>query len=191
MLTPRRKGSDYHHGSLYESAVLAGKKIIERGGVNALGIRKIADQLHVTPASLYRHFESLEQLQSAIAAEVRDEIAELMISRREKVKVNNAAEKMYAIGSGYIEYAELNPRLFEVAFLTCDSAVPTPQSDKSWNVLIDGINNFKKPLPPGIEYLLWSVVHGFATLVAQNAIEPKDIKVRKKEVLDGIGRLLK
>jgi hypothetical protein len=57
--------------------------------------------------------------------------------------------------------------------------------------LIEGLHRFKKPLPQGIEYLLWSVVHGFATLVAQNAIHPKDIKVRKKEVLDGIGGLLK
>lgn len=85
MLTPRSKGHDYHHGDLRASAIAAGREMIKKGGINALGLRKVAERLQVSPAALYRHFEDVEALQAEICAEVRQELGEYMLAERNQV----------------------------------------------------------------------------------------------------------
>lgn len=190
MLTPRRKGSTYHHGALYDAAIEAGTRQIEKGGLAALGVRKIANELHVTPAALYRHFESAEDLQAAISISVRRELGQYLQSERKKSTSKSPKILMRIIGDAYIDFARKNPRLFEVAFLHCDATNLDRADDPAWQVLMEGVNNFKGRLKPGTELVLWSVVHGFAMLVAQEALNQKESKHQQKLVLDGVGRLL-
>ena len=85
MLTPIRKGSDYHHGDLRDAVIQVARDLIANEGVSALGIRRVALRINVTPAALYRHFQSLEQLRGEVSGRVRNEMAEMMIVAREKV----------------------------------------------------------------------------------------------------------
>lgn len=191
MLTPKRKGSDYHHGQLRESAILVARELIETGGMNALGIRKIASRLKVTPASLYRHFESFEELQNILGERFRNEMADFMISKRDQVKIKSSKLKLRTIGSAYIDFAAKNPRLFEAAFTYCDPKNLESNSDRAWQVLLDGVNELKGRQLPGIEMILWSSVHGLSTLFAQGSITKPQLNREKKLILDGLGRLLK
>jgi len=191
MLTPRRKGSDYHHGQLRESAILVARDLIAQGGMAALGIRKIAEKLNVSPASLYRHFESIEDLQVELGERFRDELADYMIKKRDRVRINSPKLKLRTIGSAYIDFAASNPRLFEAAFTYCGPSKRDDNSDRSWQVLVDAVNDLKGRQLPGIEMVLWSSVHGLATLTAQGAIEKAKLNREKKAVLDGVGKLLR
>lgn len=191
MLTPRRKGSDYHHGELRDSAILVARDLIAKGGIQSLGIRKIAEKLNVSPASLYRHFESIEDLQLELGKRIRDELADYMVTQRNRLKINSPRLKLRTIGSAYIDFAAKNPRLFEVAFSYCPPNKRIENSDRAWEVLVQAVNELKGRQLPGIEMILWSSVHGLATLAAQGAIDKRSLERDKKEVLNGIGKILR
>lgn len=199
MLTPKRKGSDYHHGNLKKAALVAAREIVSIKGVTSLGIRKVADRLQVTPAALYRHFQSLEELQFELSNIVINELADFMLLKKQKVskKSTNShkiiVQEFNAVGDAYIEYAKSNPRLFEVAFLFCKPAKSSLISDRAWQVLQDCINELlrigyiRKSKKESAPLIAWSGVHGLANLVAQGAIPPENYQFFKESVLEGIG----
>lgn len=197
MLTLKRKGADYHHGDLKFAAVIAGRNLIAAGGLHALGIRRVAERIGVTPAALYRHFASLEDLQSEISGYVRSEIGELMLSRREQVKkhrdsIKYEIEKFRAIGEAYVDFADSNPRLFEVAFIHHQNQSIGEYSELAWQILNESIERFvalgmtSKDNREKAPLVAWSSVHGLATLVANRAIAPSEVKFFRTAVLDGV-----
>jgi AcrR family transcriptional regulator len=197
MLTPTRKGSDYHHGDLRHSAVLAARKLIADGGMHSLGLRKVSSTVGVSPAALYRHFENLEQLRADVAAQIRSEIAELMIAKRNRVPKSSSPKKFAikrfeAIGQGYVEYAKKNPWLFEIAFIPCEEDSTMDLDDRAWLVLQESVtelqdvgllNQKTKAIAP---MLAWSSVHGLATLIAQKAIPASELQKSLSDIYAGI-----
>ena len=181
MLTLRGKDSGYHHGDLRASSIAAGRKLITKGGFHALGIRKVAETIGVSPAALYRHFEDLNAFQEAISLSVREDLGEYM--EREFRNIKNPDRKLRALGSAYIDYASENPRLFEVAFLRCENSdAPEPQG-KAWELLQSGIKELSSKQINGLDLALWSLVHGFATLVAQGTIRKSEFQKQRNLVL--------
>lgn len=200
MLTPRRKSDTYHHGELKLSAVSAGLKLIQNYGVHALGIRKVAERLSVSPAALYRHFEDIEELKLEISAEVSKQLAERMASRRDKV-VKNSDKKEFviarfrAIGEAYLDYARDEPNLFEIAFYCLSKPeLMDPQNidDQSWSILVEGMNELvdvgllDESKFEDFSKFAWSSVHGLATLVSQGFIREEEFNKYKKAVLGGV-----
>lgn len=197
MLTPKRKGSDYHHGDLKSAAIVAGRNLIEAGGIQALGIRRVAERLGVTAPALYRHFDSLEVLLFEISCQVRQELGELMMLRRNNVKTSRDSrkfelDKFTAMGEAYVDFADRHPRLFEVAFIHHQNRSIGDYNELSWQILNESIENFVKlGMTPKSKrekapLLAWSAVHGLATLVANRSISPEEVNFFRVAVLDGV-----
>lgn len=197
MLTLQRKGSEYHHGDLKSAAIIAGRNLIEGGGLPALGIRRVADTIGVTAPALYRHFASLEELLVEITCQVRQEIGELMLERRRLVKVPRDVrkyelEKFRAIGDAYIDYADKHPKLFEIAFIHHQEKSTSEYNELAWQVLNESIENFvalgmiPKNKRDSAPLVAWSAVHGVATLVANRAVASAEIKFFQTAVMDGV-----
>lgn len=187
MLTLRSKGSDYHHGDLKTSAIAAGRELVAKGGVHALGIRKVADKIGVTPAALYRHFADISEFQGAISQTIRDELGEFMETKSRFAK--NPNKKLQAIGGAYIDFAARNPRLFEMAFLWCGSSEPPEPEGKAWELLQSGIKGLSNKRINGLDLALWSLVHGFATLVSQGTIGKSEFQRQRNLVLKSAEKL--
>ena len=197
MLTPKRKGADYHHGDLKSAAVIAARNVVALGGPQALGIRPVAQKLGVTAPALYRHFSSLEELLSEVCCSALEELGNLMLARRSKVPVRKdkkryEIEKFYAIGDAYVEYAQKFPRLFETAFNNPSGHKVGEYNDLAWRILNECIENFvalgltprsKRRTAP---LVAWSAVHGLATLVSNQSVSPSDLPFFRKAVMDGV-----
>jgi AcrR family transcriptional regulator len=200
MLTPRRKSDTYHHGDLKESAVSAGLRIIQSKGLHALGIRKVAERLNVSPAALYRHFEDIEELRIEISTEVSKQLATQMASRRDKVPESSdkkvlALSRFKAIGEAYIDYARQEPKLFEIAFYCLSNPElmdPENLDDQSWSILQESINELvavkliEKEKVADFSKFAWSAVHGLAILVSQGFIQESEFNRFKRAVLGGV-----
>lgn len=197
MLTPRRKGSDYHHGDLKSAAILTARQLIEVGGVQALGIRRVAEEIGVTAPALYRHFLSLEDLLGEVSRTVRVELGDAMLHRRSSVKTHRdkkkfELEKFRAIGEAYIDFAERHPRLFEIAFIHNSDETIGDYDDLAWEILNESVENFvalgmtSKKKRDSAPLVAWSAVHGLATLVANKAIAEGDVEFFRKAVMDGV-----
>ena len=197
MLTLKRKGSDYHHGDLRLAAIIAGRNLIEAGGLQALGIRRVAEKIGVTAPALYRHFASLEDLLLEISGHIRAEMGELMLSRRNRVaKSRNPKtfeiEKFRAIGDAYIDFADQHPHLFEVAFIHHENQSMAEYSELPWQLLNESLDNFvrlgmtPKSKRERAPLVAWSSVHGLATLIANRAIAPAEVNFFRDAVMDGV-----
>lgn len=201
MLTPRSKGHDYHHGDLRASAIAAGRESIKKGGINALGLRKVAERLQVSPAALYRHFEDVEALQAEICAEVRQELGEYMLAERDKArkstsKALNARIRFRSLGNSYMDFANNNKKLFESAFLFRLHGNSEEAEGLAWDLLNESLDELRSVgalLAKTDEeacMLAWSAVHGLATLVAQDAIPPEQYELSKTQIMNGVERAL-
>ena len=197
MLTPQRKGSDYHHGDLRHAAIMAARKLVAEHGIPGLGLRKVSEKVAVSPAALYRHFEDLEQLRAELSAQVRIEIGELMVAKRDrapksKSRRRNAIVRFEALGEGYVEYAKRNPRLFEIAFTFCDRDPSIKDADLAHRALEESVYELAEAgllssktaeIAP---MLAWSSVHGLATLIAQEAIPAKEHATSLQQIFQGV-----
>jgi AcrR family transcriptional regulator len=197
MLTPKRKGADYHHGDVKSAAVLAGRNLIEVGGLPALGIRRVAENIGVTAPALYRHFRSLEDLLCEISHSIRNELGAAMIARQNYVTKHREVKKyeiakFEAIGDAYIDFADQHPLLFQVAFIHHDNQKIVEFSEVSWLILTESIDRFislgmmPKSKRESAPLIAWSAVHGLATLIANRAIEPSEAPFFRSSVMKGV-----
>lgn len=195
MLTPEYKSNKYHHGNLKSSAILVAEKIVATKGVTGLGLRKVATLTGVSPAALYRHFENLDDLIYALSDRIREELGQKMSSALANADVenhNSSIERLKVLGSTYIDFAAQNPKLFGIAFLNRDDSTVDDYTELAWLLLREEVNNlenegqFGNLLASELPSMLWSLVHGCASLVASHALATREVESFKKTVLHGI-----
>lgn len=162
----------YHHGDLKSALVAAGIDILEAEGIPGLSLRAIAARCGVSHSAPKNHFGSLRGLLTAIAAEgFRRHTAAMCEGLSENA---TREQRLTTAMQGYADFAEQNPALFELMFskLHCDFADPQLEqaSSASYAVLreisrdLDWAHAGLPDSQTRTEMMLWSLVHGYATL---------------------------
>ena len=141
----------------------------------------------VVPNAAYRHFADRDELLAAVCAAAMGELADRMAAGVARVPgpygdADAAGRRLGAIGTAYLEFAHEEPGLFATAFAlpqqhdygapddgTGRDRTPLGQLRAALDELVDaGV------LPPqrrdGIEYPIWSAVHGLAVLTGQGPL---------------------
>jgi AcrR family transcriptional regulator len=90
------------------------RRLLDRHGVKAVTMRRVARAVGVTPMAVYRHFPSRANLLDALADQGFDELAALLAGKRFSGEVELQLLKLVEI---YLDHALENPRLFELMFL--------------------------------------------------------------------------
>ena len=141
----------------------------------------------VVPNAAYRHFADRDELLAAVCTAAMRELAGRMAAGVARVpgEYGDAAAargRLRAIGAAYLEFAREEPGLFATAF-----AVPRQHA---YGVPDDGTDQERMPLDhlraaldelvdagvldqrrrEGIEYPVWSAVHGLAVLAGQGPL---------------------
>lgn len=175
------KRKNYHHGDLKPALIEAGLDLLEERGLENLSLRAIAARVGVSHTAPKNHFDGLKGLLTAIAA---------VGFRRHAAEMRRGAEaeppgkaRLDAACNGYVRFALENPALFRLMFsrTLCDHGDPDLQAAArdSYGVL-RGISHgldWDKADAPGspwrTEWMLWSMVHGYATLLIEGQIARK------------------
>ena len=170
-----------------ESLVAAGLELARTGGPEAVVLREATRMVGVVPNAAYRHFADHDELLAAVCTAAMWEFAGRMAARVARVRGKAgdpaaALRRLNAIGSAYLEFARDEPGLFATAF-----AVP---QDHAYGVPDDETGPYRTPLSQlraaldelvdahvldprrraGIEYPIWSAVHGLAVLTGQGPL---------------------
>jgi AcrR family transcriptional regulator len=162
----------YHHGDLKKALVAEGIALLEESGLEGLSLRAIAARAGVSHAAPRNHFGSLRGLLTAIAAEGFRRHAAMMRAGFDP-DASRKARRLAAM-EGYVRFAAGNPALFALMFspMFCDHDDPAlaEAGGESYGVLREiarGLDWDKDEAPDAdqrAEMLLWSIVHGYATL---------------------------
>ncbi len=148
------------------------------------------------PNAAYRHFADRDELLAAVCTAAMAELADRMAAgvARVRGKYGDAAaarRRLGAIGTAYLEFARQEPGLFAAAFalpqqhayaVTDGGAghdrTPLGQLRTRLDELVDaGVLDRRRR--DGIEYPIWSTVHGLAVLAGQGPLREVPDATRK------------
>jgi AcrR family transcriptional regulator len=164
-------------------------------------LREATRKVGVVPNAAYRHFADRDELLSAVCTAAMRELGARMAAGVARVRGRRgdaaaARRRLGAIGSAYLEFAWEEPGLFATAFAlplqhaydalgdgTVADWRPLAQLRTALDELVDaGVLDRKRR--DGIEYPIWSIVHGLAVLTGQGPLrEVPDATRRRLEQL--------
>jgi AcrR family transcriptional regulator len=174
-------------GAVRDGLVAAGLELARAGGPDAVVLREAARTVGVVPNAAYRHFADRDELLAAVCTGAMGELAARMAAGTGRVRgrYGNAAaarRRLHAIGRAYLEFAREEPGLFAAAFalprpheydVQDSGAVQPPMPLDQLRAVLDELAVAGVLSPrrrPGIEYAIWSTVHGLAVLTGQGPL---------------------
>jgi AcrR family transcriptional regulator len=181
---PRRRRP---RGAVRDGLVAAGLELARAGGPDAVVLREATQMVGVVPNAAYRHFADRDQLLAAVCTAAMRELAARMAAGVGRVRGRYgdpaaARRRLRAIGRAYLEFAREEPGLFATAFAvprqhgyddpgggTGQDPMPLDQLRAVLDELADaGVLSRRRRA--GIEYPIWSTVHGLAVLTGQGPL---------------------
>ena len=179
----------YHHGDL-EAALLAQARIfVAEQGADNVSMREVAASLGVSPSAVYHHFSDRVALLSAVGRIVFDDIADFQEKAMQAFPGKSLAAtsaRLRNLGMAYVDFAQANPHLFRLCFgpLCVDPITVAggnfdhKKANRAWNLLIKGLDELAAAggidpkIRPNAEIMVWSAIHGVATLILDGLLPP-------------------
>jgi AcrR family transcriptional regulator len=162
--------------ALRESIVEAARTIVRDDGLHALTMRRIAEAIDYAPASLYAHFESREALLAELCGEGFAALRGALESAIEGVAEPRA--RLERLGLAYVRFALENPATYRLIFME-DTAltkgvfekIGSDDGERALGLIVAPLAELraagvlrKSADPMRLADLLWTIVHGIASL---------------------------
>ncbi len=188
-------------GAVRDGLVAAGLELARAGGPDAVVLREATRMVGVVPNAAYRHFAGRDELLAAVCAAAMDELAARMAAGVARVPgaygdAAAARRRLGAIGAAYLAFAREEPGLFATAFAlpqqhaygvpdggTGPDRTPLGQLRAALDELVEA-GALDRRRRDGIEYPIWSTVHGLAVLTGQGPL--RDVPETARRRLDGL-----
>ncbi len=100
--------------ALRERILDAARRIVVREGFAALSMRKIADAIEYSPATLYLHFASRDEIAQALCAEGYAQLLETFVPL---AQIADPAERLKALGHAYVAFGVAHPETYRLIFM--------------------------------------------------------------------------
>jgi AcrR family transcriptional regulator len=184
-------------GAVRDGLVAAGLELARAGGPEAVVLREATRMVGVVPNAAYRHFADRDELLAAVCGAAMRELADRMAAGVASVPgaygdPGAARSRLGEIGRVYLDFAHEEPGLFATAF-----AVP---QQHAYDAQAGGDGQDRTPLGQlraaldelvaagvldqrrraGLEYPIWSTVHGLAVLAGEGPLRAVPEAVRRQ-----------
>ena len=174
-------------GAVRDGLVAAGLELARTGGPDAVVLREATRRVGVVPNAAYRYFADRDELLAAVCAAALRELADRMAAGVARVRGKHgdpaaARRRLHAVGTAYLAFAREEPGLFASAFAlpqghayaAPDDATGAPRTPLGHlRAVLDELVDADVLSPrrrDGIEYPIWSTVHGLAVLTGQGPL---------------------
>ena len=156
-----------------EMALAAAERLLVKHGLGGFSMRKVAQDIGYTVGNLYLLFANQDDLLATINERTGDAMHAFLRDACEGL--SDPRERLRAMGSAYIDFAQRHPHRFRLMFeheLPAEM-LPRPSIDARLKSLFDLVEHTLEPLLPGVRpdalraaaAALWSAVHGVCLLV--------------------------
>jgi AcrR family transcriptional regulator len=191
-------------GAVRDGLVAAGLELARTGGPDAVVLREATRMVGVVPNAAYRHFADRDELLAAVCAAALRELADRMAAGVSGVRGKHgdpaaARRRLRAIGAAYLEFAREESGLFATAFAlpqqhaygapeegTGKERTPLGHLRTALDELVDaGVLDSRRR--DGIEYPIWSAMHGLAVLTGQGPL--RDVPPATRRHLEELTRV--
>ncbi len=182
----KRKGAaarqHYHHGALKDALVAAAEAILLENGVGGFSLRAAARRAGVSPSAPAHHFGDAAGLLTEVAARGFEELARDLREAEERGGADPAA-LLRELGRAYVAFALQHPARVRLMFRRdmCDPQAERLKqaADEAYALLENAVRAFCgiapeeacDPRTMGMILAAWSMVHGFAQLALDGALD--------------------
>ena len=174
------KAPAYHHGDLRRALLAAAEVVLTERGVEGFTLRECARRAGVSHAAPAHHFGDVTGLLTALAALGFETLTAAMREARDGIA--DPAERLRAIGRGYVAFARQYPERFRLAFswhrLNHEDPALHAAGEAAFAELEMAIRLVADAADEPLEGELladlvhaWSVVHGFSHLLLAGQLD--------------------
>jgi AcrR family transcriptional regulator len=170
-LSPGARRSQRTRAAILDAAL----DIINKDGMKALSIRRIASDIDYSPAALYEYFKGKDDIINTLCHQVDDRLARYL---NEVSPTLPAADRLVETGMNYLRFARENSREYTMLFNPPSaSSEQPPHYGAGFLTLLDAVQDFllslsgssreiNSPLlnKEAFAYSCWALVHGMASL---------------------------
>jgi AcrR family transcriptional regulator len=197
---PARKPA-YHHGDLARALTQAAIDLIAKSGPEAFTVREVARTVGVDHAAAYRHFADKHALLVAVAEDGFATLADRMQRALIGLPLDEPSARLQRLGAAYVRFALTHPSQFQVMlgprlnedgrFPSLEAAIAVPFGlvrDEMARGVATG--RFAPADPRELAVGLWTLAHGFSTLVLSRRIAVRSHKKALGYFAAHLGRML-
>ena len=144
----------------------AARAIVVRDGFDALSMRKIAEVVGYSPASLYLHFASRDAIAHALCIEG---YAQLLASLHTHDSMLDPGERVKAMAHAYVAFGLAHPEVYRLIFMQnrayTDVAFGDPDAagESALSLFTQALASSDSP-PPAAAEIVWTALHGIVSL---------------------------
>ncbi|HYZ16591.1 MAG TPA: TetR/AcrR family transcriptional regulator [Candidatus Acidoferrum sp.] len=161
---------------LREQILAAARAIVFEEGFEALTMRKIADAIEYSPATIYLHFENREAIGRQLCAEAFEKLLSYFAPVR---AIADPAERLRAMGRAYARFAFENPEWYKLIFMTDEKYLAEifgerqyheEGGQRAFDLVVDTVRegiasgSIAEQDPVLLAEAVWSGVHGVVSL---------------------------
>lgn len=166
---------EYHHGDLANALLVSARAVLNEKGIHGLSLRACAAHAGVSHAAPTHHFKSLRGLLTELAVIAYDEFTLALQSSFQQKMEAEPQVRLQKVCQAYVDFAIKEPQLFELMFssilLDFDNLRLQESGANAYKQLTDIVHpacdekGLSKDKREKAEALIWSVVHGYASLL--------------------------
>ena len=113
-MRPDAPGDTYHRKDLKRTLMRAVRAELREFGADFVSLRRIAVRAGVSHAAPYRHFKGKDGILAALCWEGQAEFTACLRKARKSGKT--PADRLFRLGTAYLEFAGKNPEVFRLMF---------------------------------------------------------------------------
>jgi AcrR family transcriptional regulator len=178
-------------GAVRDGLVAAGLELARTGGPDAIVLREATRMVGVVPNAAYRHFAGRDELLAEVCAAAMRELADRMAAGIARVRGEYgdpaaARRRLGAVGAAYLAFVHDEPGLFATAFALPQQHAYGETEERTplghLRTVLDELVTAGVLAPArrdGIEYPIWSTVHGLAVLTGQGPLRDAPAATRQ------------
>lgn len=165
----------YHHGDLRTAMIEKGIELINKDGMTALSLRKVAAGCGVSHAAPYSHFASKEELIAAIQNHITEQFMDVL--EEAVTKNSESPEGLFHMGCAYVLFFVRNPQYFSFLFSRANIYIDITENlggyapfglyKKLMFGLFDKME-YPSELRPNTIISHWAFVHGLASVATMS-----------------------
>ncbi|WP_321876324.1 TetR/AcrR family transcriptional regulator [Paraburkholderia bannensis] len=144
----------------------AARRIVMREGIDMLSMRKIAEAIGYSPASLYLHFEGRDAIVRALG---REGFAQLLTRLEPCAEIEEPRTRLHALAHAYVAFGCAHPETYRLMFLpaplpereTPEAGMPPPDDDIAaiTTLFADAFAPVRAD-PALLARAMWALLHG-------------------------------
>lgn len=167
----------YHHGDLRAALLAGAERLVRDAGIDALSLRRLAEQVGVSRSAPYHHFRDKHELLCALAARGFAQL-ETLIEEAQLERQGDLEAGLRRFVQAYLRFATENPDIYDLMFgrVIWQSGGPTEElrevAYRSFRryverigTLVTTVNLPRGSNPLRLAQASWATLHGLCRLL--------------------------